>query len=56
MTKEMKNRLAYQDCVELGDPSFPSDAEYMEYYRFWREVAKFPEDEMYGDCSEIDFC
>lgn len=45
MTREEKNHQAYDDCSLYEDPSMPYDSEYMECYRFWREIAKFPGDE-----------
>lgn len=44
MTTEEKNSLAYQDCANYTEPSMPNDIQYMEKYRFWRAIARFPED------------
>lgn len=45
MTKEQKNHQAYDDCALCLEPSMPHDAEYMESYRYWRAIAKFPGDD-----------
>lgn len=45
MTRDQKNSKAYDDCSEYAEPSMPWDAEYMECYRFWRAIAKFPGDD-----------
>lgn len=45
MTKDEKNSLAYQDCLDCQEPSMPDDKEYMESYVYWRAIAKFPEDQ-----------
>ena len=39
-----KNAQAYEDCALHLPPSLPNDEEYMRLYRFWRGIAKFPED------------
>ena len=44
MTRDMKNSVAYDDCSNYEGPSMPYDKEYMECYRFWREIAQYPED------------
>lgn len=44
MNKDEKNSLAYQDCCNCEEPSLPGDDEYMQCYRFWRQIARFPED------------
>jgi hypothetical protein len=44
MTSEQKNSLAYQDCLDLKDPSMPDDPVYMEKYQAWRSLAPFPDD------------
>lgn len=54
LTREEKNSLAYDDCSKFEEPSMPDDPEYMDLYRYWREIARFPEDLMYEfDSHEI---
>ncbi len=55
MTKEEKNHQAYSDCCDLLPPTMPHDEEYMECYRGWRNLARFPEDvDCYLDYSDDD--
>jgi hypothetical protein len=44
MTTEQKNSQAYQDCANYAEPSIPNDEVYMERYRYWRAIARYPED------------
>jgi hypothetical protein len=44
MTSEEKNSLAYKDCVDFREPSFPQDEDFMNKYRGWRNIAQFPDD------------
>ncbi|MCA1800541.1 MAG: hypothetical protein LC650_04540 [Actinobacteria bacterium] len=45
MTREEKNSKAYDDAFDLAEPSNPNDEEYMEFYRFWRTLARYHDDE-----------
>lgn len=44
MNRDQKNSLAYDDCCNFEGPSLPYDEEYMDCYKFWRQIARFPED------------
>lgn len=44
MDKEEKNSQAYLDVLDLESPSIPDDKDYMDSYRFWRGIARWPED------------
>lgn len=39
-----KNRQAYMDVLDCLGPRYPDDEEYMECYRFWRPLQRFPGD------------
>ena len=43
--KDRLNHMAYDDCCEFREPQLPSNETYMECYRFWRQLTRFPEDE-----------
>ena len=50
MTRDQKNSMAYDDIVEMNNPSMPEDEEYMSCYYFWRGLAKWPgDDEPYDE-------
>lgn len=46
MTKEQKNSQAYDDCSQYLEPSMPHDTEYMDCYRYWRAIARYPGDDI----------
>lgn len=50
MSRDEKNSAAYEDCANFAEPSYPGDPEFMEFYRYWRAIARFP-----GDECELDF-
>ncbi len=45
MDKDQLNHQAYDDVACCKEPSIPYDEYYMQCYRFWRPLQKFPGDD-----------
>lgn len=46
---DLVNSQAYDDVLDRLPPSLPADEKYMAYYRYWRSIANFPEDQLEPD-------
>lgn len=45
MLDEMNER-AYMDVLDRKEPTLEHNDVYMKHYRFWREIANWPEDQI----------